>query len=119
MDMGLVRIVFECEKKPGDKTKIIEEPIWTLYCNGKKSGYGVKRDPSDEDLSVMQKLRAVSIGAGVLPNDNTLEERNHGELTYVRGHFDRVTGSKDSETYYMVNPEGHDGPELSIFFIRI
>ncbi|CBI35074.3 unnamed protein product, partial [Vitis vinifera] len=42
-----------------------------------------------------------------------------GELTYMRAHFQRVIGSKDSETYYMMNPDSNTGPELSIFFVRI
>ncbi|KAF5729336.1 hypothetical protein HS088_TW21G01501 [Tripterygium wilfordii] len=117
MGMGLVRIALECEKKPAEKIKIIDEPIWTMYCNGRKSGYGVKREPTDEDLMVMQLLHAVSMGAGVVPNNG--EEHQDGELAYMRASFERVTGSKDSETYYMLNPDGNCGPELSIFFVRI
>lgn len=118
MSMGLVRIALECEKHPaGEKTKIIEEPIWTLYCNGRKSGYGVRREPTEDDLAVMQLLHAVSMGAGVLPMDSM--DQMDGDLTYMRAHFERVVGSKDSETYYMMNPDGNSGPELSIFFIRI
>ncbi|XP_015581355.2 protein MIZU-KUSSEI 1 [Ricinus communis] len=117
MGMGLVRVALECEKKPHEKTKIIDEPIWTMYCNGRKIGYGVKREPTDEDLVVMQILHVISMGAGVIPDDGT--EQPDGELTYMRAHFERVIGSKDSETYYMMNPDGNSGPELSIFFVRI
>jgi uncharacterized protein (TIGR01570 family) len=57
------------------------------------------------------------MGAGVLPSD--MSHPSDGELTYMRAHFDRLVGSKDSETYYMHNPEGGTaGPELTIFFIR-
>lgn len=121
MGMGLVRIALECEKHPNDKTKIIDEPIWSLYCNGRKSGYAVKREATDDDLSVMQMLHAVSMGAGVLPSDITTSDHHgqEGELMYMRAHFERVVGSKDSETYYMMNPDGNSGPELSIFFVRI
>ncbi|KAJ7982386.1 Protein MIZU-KUSSEI 1 [Quillaja saponaria] len=115
--MGLVRIALECEKKPTEKIKIIEEPIWTLYCNGKKTGYGVKREPTDDDLNVMQVLHTVSMGAGLLPAE--LGDPQDGELTYMRAFFERVIGSKDSETYYMMNPDGNTGPELSLFFVRI
>lgn len=118
MGMGLVRIALECEKKPHEKTKIIEEPIWTMYCNGRKSGYGVKREPTDEDLIVMQTLHVISMGAGVIPAVDGTEQPD-GELTYMRAYFERVVGSKDSETYYMMNPDGNNGPELSIFFVRI
>ncbi|KAH7536729.1 protein MIZU-KUSSEI 1 [Ziziphus jujuba] len=117
MSMGLVRIALECEKHPSDKTKIVDEPIWTLYCNGRKSGYGVRREPTDDDLAVMQLLHAVSMGAGVLPIESI--DQSNGELTYMRAQFECVVGSKDSETYYMINPDGNGGPELSIFFVRI
>lgn len=118
MSIGLVRIALECEKHPSDKTKIVEEPIWTLYCNGRKSGYGVRREPTDDDLVVMQLLRAVSMGAGVLPIESI--DQSDGELTYMRAQFECVVGSKDSQTYYMISPDhGNGGPELSIFFVRI
>ncbi|PRQ55687.1 putative protein MIZU-KUSSEI 1-like, plant [Rosa chinensis] len=117
MGVGFVRIALECEKRPGDKTKIVDEPIWMLYCNGKKSGYGVRREATDDDLSVMQVLHAISMGAGVLPNDG--DELPDGEFMYMRAQFERVIGSKDSETYYMLNPDGNNGPELSVFFVRV
>ncbi|KAG9138265.1 hypothetical protein Leryth_001481 [Lithospermum erythrorhizon] len=120
MGMGLVRIALECEKKPSEKLKLINEPIWSMYCNGKKLGYAVKREPTNDDLSVMQMLHPVSMGAGVLPSDeNNIEASNEGEMTYMRAFFERVIGSKDSETYYMLNPDGNSGPELSLFFVRI
>ncbi|KAJ6961526.1 protein MIZU-KUSSEI 1-like [Populus alba x Populus x berolinensis] len=119
MGVGLVRIALECEKKANDKTKIEDEPIWTLFCNGRKCGYAVKREPTDEDLNVMQTLRVVSMGAGVIPTGDGADQPADGELTYMRAFFERVAGSKDSETYYMLNPDGNNGPELSLFFVRI
>ncbi|CAN6874395.1 unnamed protein product [Brassica oleracea] len=118
LGVGLVRIALECEKRPSERTtKIVDETIWALYCNGKKSGYGVKRQPTEEDLVVMQMLHAVSMGAGVLPVNSG--GGGEGDLTYMRAHFERVIGSRDSETYYMMNPDGNSGPELSIFFVRV
>ncbi|XP_060180937.1 protein MIZU-KUSSEI 1-like [Lycium barbarum] len=117
MGSGLVRIALECEKNPSEKLKLLDEPIWTMYCNGRKVGYAVKRGPTADDLKVMQNLHAVSMGAGVLPSQNA--ESPEGELTYMRAFFERTVGSKDSETYYMMNPNGTSGPELSIFFVRI
>ncbi|KAL2228488.1 protein MIZU-KUSSEI 1-like [Sesamum indicum] len=121
MGLGLVRIALECEKNPSEKIKLIDEPIWTMYCNGRKVGYAVKREPTDDDLKVMQTLHAVSMGAGVLPGESSAvgEAAAEGELTYMRAHFERVVGSKDSETYYMMNPDGNSGPELSVFFVRV
>ncbi|CAI8607440.1 unnamed protein product [Vicia faba] len=119
MGMGLNRIALECDKHPSnDKTKVVDEPIWTLFCNGKKTGYGVKRDPTDDDLNVMQMLHVVSVAVGVLPNE--MSDPQDGELSYMRAHFERVIGSKDSETYYMMMPDGNsNGPELSVFFVRV
>nr|GME10962.1 protein MIZU-KUSSEI 1 [Ipomoea batatas] len=119
MGSGLVRIALECEKNPSEKTKLIDEPIWTMYCNGRKTGYAVKRGATDDDLNVMQKLHAVSMGAGVLPSGNGESPAGEGELTYLRAFFERVIGSKDSETCYMMSPDGNSGPELSIFFVRV
>ncbi|XP_074576320.1 protein MIZU-KUSSEI 1-like [Curcuma longa] len=121
-DMGsssLVRVALECEKKldAGGKSCVLDEPLWAAYVNGRNVGYAARRDPTELDLGVMQLLHAVSMGAGVLPGDMT--DPVDGELTYMRAYFDRVTGSKDSETFYMLNPDGNDGQELSIFFVRI
>lgn len=116
LGQGLVRLAMECEKRPSEKRKILEEPIWTLYYNGKKFGYGIRRDPSEDDLKIMQTLNAVSMGAGVIP---AVEKADGDELTYMRAHFERVTGSKDSETFYMMNPESNNSAELSIFLVRI
>ncbi|GMY11260.1 protein MIZU-KUSSEI 1 [Fagus crenata] len=119
MSSGMVRIALECEKRGDkDKTRLMDEPLWTMYCNGKKSGYGVKREASEEDLNVMELLKAVSMGAGVLPGNSEIEGPD-AELAYMRAHFQRVVGSRDSETLYMLSPEGNNGPELSIFFVRI
>ncbi|PSS26848.1 Protein MIZU-KUSSEI like [Actinidia chinensis var. chinensis] len=119
MSLGMVRIALECEKRAEkDKTKLLEEPLWTMYCNGKKSGYGVQRDASEEDLQIMELLKATSMGAGVLPGKSDVDGPD-GELAYMRAYFERVVGSKDSETLYMLSPDGNNGPELSIFFVRV
>lgn len=77
----------------------------------------MRREPNDADVKVMQLLHAVSAGAGVFPA--YMADPVDGELTYMRAHFDRVIGSRDSETFYMTNPEGNGGPELTIFFVRV
>ncbi|KAJ6398033.1 hypothetical protein OIU77_018944 [Salix suchowensis] len=45
MSTGMLRIALECEKRSDkDKTRVLDEPLWTTFCNGKKSGYrGEKR----------------------------------------------------------------------------
>ncbi|KAJ4760366.1 hypothetical protein LUZ62_025400 [Rhynchospora pubera] len=119
---GMVRIALECEKQPDQKSKdqlrLLDEPLWTMYCNGKKCGYGVRREASDQDLSVMETLCPMSMGVGVLPGGSETEGKE-GEVAYVRSYFEHVVGSRDSETMYMVSPDGQNGPELTIFFVRI
>ncbi|CAM0880871.1 unnamed protein product [Alopecurus aequalis] len=126
---GMVRVTLECDKKQlqqqyqheGEAAlpprRLLDEPTWAAEVNGESVGYASRREATEEDKRVMRLLRATSMGAGVLPDD--MADPANGELTYMRAHFDRVVGSKDSETYYMDNPEGTAaGPELTIFFIR-
>ncbi|KFK31831.1 hypothetical protein AALP_AA6G164000 [Arabis alpina] len=114
-----VRIALESETKTSRK-KVLEEYVWGIYCNGRKIGYSIRRkNMSEEEMYVIDALRGVSMGAGVLPCKNQHDQEAEGEMTYMRARFDRVIGSKDSEALYMINPEGSGhGTELSIFFLR-
>ncbi|KAA0064359.1 protein MIZU-KUSSEI 1 [Cucumis melo var. makuwa] len=118
MASDILRIALESETK-SHKKKVMEEFVWAVYCNGRKIGYSFRRKQmSDDELHVMQHLRGVSMGAGVLPSPASEKDNLEGELTYMRARFERVIGSKDSEALYMINPDGAPGPELSIFFVR-
>ncbi|RDX70345.1 Protein MIZU-KUSSEI 1, partial [Mucuna pruriens] len=121
MAAGMVRIALECDKRgEKDKTKVVEEPLWTMYCNGKKNGYGVRREATEDDLYVMELLKAVSMGAGVLPLRSDDADADGRELAYMRAPFEHVVGSRDSETLYMLSPDmGSSGPDITIFFVRI
>ncbi|XP_062213151.1 protein MIZU-KUSSEI 1-like [Phragmites australis] len=127
---GHVRIALECEKKsknslpPDGNVSLLEEAMWTAYVNGRRVGYAVRREATEGDLAVMQLLSTVSVGAGVLPGDVVdapAGAEADSEVAYMRAGFDRVIGSKDSESFYMVSPEGDagGGTELSIFFVRV
>ncbi|XP_047329455.1 protein MIZU-KUSSEI 1 [Impatiens glandulifera] len=117
----IIRIALESETK-SHKKKLMEEFVWAVYCNGRKIGYSIRRrEMNDDELYVMQLLRGVSMGAGVVPcppEKGQAPAPVDGELTYIRARFDRVIGSKDSEALYMINPHGPTGPDLSIFFLR-
>lgn len=116
MASDMVRIALESETKTQRK-KLLEEFVWGVYCNGRKVGYSIRRKQmNEEESNVMQHLRGVSMGAGVIPSS---EHSGDGEITYMRARFERVVGSKDSEAFYMINPEDAQGPELSIFFVRV
>ncbi|CAN4089893.1 unnamed protein product [Withania somnifera] len=125
MSSGLVRIALECEKSTTTRRRVglFEEPIWTMYCNGRKCGYVYPRDCTDSDWRVLSTVQSVSVGAGVIPaavaDDGGRKNSAEGELLYMRAKFERVVGSRDSEAFYMMNPDGNGGPELSIFLLRI
>lgn len=119
MSAGTLRIALECEKHyERERVKLMDEPLWTMFCNGKKTGYGVKREASEDDINVMELLRAVSMGAGVLPGKSDVEGSD-AEVAYFRAQFEHVVGSRDSETLYLLNPEGNSGPDITIFFVRL
>lgn len=120
MASGLVRIALESETRT-NKKRLMEEFVWAIFCNGHKMGYSIRRKQKlEEEIHVMQLLRGVSMGAGVLPCPSSSEkDAVEGELTYMRARFERVVGSKDSEAFYMINPDGSEGPELSIFLVRV
>ncbi|KAL6187892.1 hypothetical protein ACLB2K_039287 [Fragaria x ananassa] len=121
MASGLVRIALECEKKTDHKKKglkLLDEPLWRTYCNGKKCGFAMRRDGGPEEWKVLKALEPVSMGAGILPG-NEDGAGSEGELMYMRAKFERVVGSKDSEAFYMMNPDGSAGPELSVYLLRV
>ncbi|XP_055802571.1 protein MIZU-KUSSEI 1 [Solanum dulcamara] len=126
MSSGLVRIALECEKtavQGGGRRRLglFDEPMWTMYCNGRKCGYATSRECTDSDWHVLSTVQSVSVGAGVIPvvDDGRKISAAEGELLYMRAKFERVVGSRDSEAFYMMNPDGNGGPELSIFLLRI
>ncbi|KAE8670790.1 Protein MIZU-KUSSEI 1 [Hibiscus syriacus] len=121
MASGLVRITLECEKKIGKKgMKLLDEPVWRTYCNGKKCGFATRRECGPEEWKVLKAVEPISMGAGVLPGSCKGNGGGpEGELMYMRARFERVVGSKDSEAFYMMNPDGSGGPELSVYLIRV
>lgn len=119
MASGLVRIALECEKKPERKKncKLLEEPLWRTYCNGKKCGYASRRESGPEEQKILKAVEPITMGAGVLPPAEG--NGSDGELMYMRARFERVIGSKDSEAFYMISPDCNAGPELSIYLLRV
>ncbi|XP_020597845.1 protein MIZU-KUSSEI 1-like, partial [Phalaenopsis equestris] len=94
---------------------------WRAYCNGKKCGYAVRRECGAADWRVLRAVEMVSMGAGVLPAAKETAGNGgegEGDMMYMRGRFERVVGSRDSEAFYMMNPDGNAGPELSIYLLR-
>lgn len=123
MASGLVRIALECERKKDNNNnsnnsgiKLSEEPVWRAYCNGRKCGYAVRKEAGEEDWKVLKAVEPVSMGAGVIPGNG---EKDAGDVMYMRARFERVVGSRDSEAFYMMNPDSNSGPELSVYFLRV
>ncbi|GAB4843876.1 hypothetical protein Ancab_013840 [Ancistrocladus abbreviatus] len=116
MSSGLVRIALECEKglppattARGRPVRLFQEPVWTMYCNGRKCGYATSRACSEFDWYVLSTIQTVSVGAGVIPlvvDGKSGGGAAEGELLYMRARFERVVGSRDSEAFYMLNPDG-------------
>nr|CAB3498321.1 unnamed protein product [Digitaria exilis] len=121
------RIVLEHQRQWGPAPSAASTPCgvgpllasatWLVYCNGRRVGYAARREaPSDAEGWVLEKLRAVTAGAGRLPG---------GGVEYLRGRFERIVGSSDAESFHLLEPIGWpevngDGDGgLSIFFHRI
>ncbi|KAK1408480.1 hypothetical protein QVD17_40291 [Tagetes erecta] len=128
MSSGLVRIALECEKQTRGKNSnnnsnnsnsLFNERKWSMYCNGRKCGYALRRECSESEWHVLRTVQTVSVGAGVIPLVEDGKRKGEGECVYMRARFERVVGSRDSEAFYMINPDASGGPELSIFLLRI
>ncbi|KDP20067.1 hypothetical protein JCGZ_05836 [Jatropha curcas] len=123
MASGLVRIALECDKedvkqerKSCSALRLLEEPMWRTYCNGKKCGFAARRECGAKDWKILKAVEPISMGAGVLPE---MGADGDGELMYMRAKFERIVGSRDSEAFYMMNPDSNGAPELSIYLLRV
>ncbi|OMO51967.1 hypothetical protein CCACVL1_29474 [Corchorus capsularis] len=125
MASGLVRIALECDKgkeeeKKGVSVRLLEEPVWRTYCNGKKCGFATRREFGDKERKILKAVEPISMGAGVLPGSGGGgADEADGELMYMRAKFERIVGSRDSEAFYMMNPDSNGAPELSIYLLRV
>ncbi|EOY15856.1 hypothetical protein QUC31_000752 [Theobroma cacao] len=121
MQYGLLRIALECDKHKENRCSspcsLYNVPVWSMYCNGRKVGFAIRRQMSVNDAAVLKLMQSVSVGAGVLPVSPKSSEED-GDLMYLRASFERVIGSADSESFHMLNPVGSTGQELSIFLLR-
>lgn len=98
MASGLVRIALECDKEEEKKvSRLIDEPVWRTYCNGKKCGFATRREIGAKELQILKAVEPISMGAGVLPGNGEEESADSGEIMYMRAKFERVIGSRDSD----------------------
>ncbi|RAL41255.1 hypothetical protein DM860_010049 [Cuscuta australis] len=127
MASGLVRVALECDKdEAGPAGPLLDRPgPWRTYCNGRKCGFAARRDAGEKEWEVLKAVGPISMGAGVLPPSGNGDDGGGsgggggGEVMYMRAKFERVVGSRDSEAFYMVNPDNNAAPELSIYLLRV
>ncbi|ERN01646.1 hypothetical protein AMTR_s00090p00103720 [Amborella trichopoda] len=67
------------------------------------------------DWVILNTMKSMSIGAKVMSLSSSEGEC---ELMYMRARFKHKVGSKDTESYNILNPNGSGGYELNVFFIR-
>lgn len=135
MASGLVRIALECDKEKEENKKaggrLLEEPVWRTFCNGKKCGFASRRECGAKEWKILKAVEPISMGAGVLPVNEDAESGggggcskegeggSDGEIMYMRAKFERIVGSRDSEAFYMMNPDSNGAPELSMYLLRV
>ncbi|CAL4907279.1 unnamed protein product [Urochloa decumbens] len=145
MGSGLLRIALECHRPisggvPHDGGGAAAagggasrtRNVWKASCNGRDVGYAVRRRPTDCDRRVLESMRTMATGVGVLPpavalegpNDGNLQQDGGGgcgEVLYMRATYERVVGSRDAVSYHLINPGtagGSPPQELSVFLLR-
>lgn len=124
MGGGVLRIALESNNNEGydshedsSSSSLLTTPLWNMYCNGRKVGFAIKRQPSKAELAALKVLTPVAEGAGVV-NGEEINREKSDHMMYLRASFKRVFGSFDSESFHLVDPRGIIGQELSIFFFR-
>ncbi|CAJ2677120.1 unnamed protein product [Trifolium pratense] len=124
MSKGTLRIALESSSSSSNNGRssstVLSTPFWTMYCNGKKVGYAVKRRPSNTDFEVLNLMRSVVVGTGVMKCNGEDDNDDDDEVMYLRGSFKRFGGgSSECESFHLIDPEGDNiHQELSIFFLR-
>ncbi|XP_074579056.1 protein MIZU-KUSSEI 1-like [Curcuma longa] len=115
---GAGRIALECDRLRW-AGPLLEAPRWAVRCGGRRAGFGGPRPATGAEARALEALKAVTSGAGRLPPPPPPSGRRGESFAYVRGNFERVVGSADSESYHLVDPTGSLGLQLSLFFLRV
>ncbi|XP_019102512.1 PREDICTED: protein MIZU-KUSSEI 1 [Camelina sativa] len=119
MGSGLVRVALECPTRPELKSCLLRSvPVWTMFCNGRKLGFAVRRSANEETRMMLKRLESMTVGAGVLPSGSGSGDSDADEVMYMRANYEHVVGSSDSESFHLINPDANSAQELSIFLLR-
>ncbi|MBA0860548.1 hypothetical protein Goshw_018718 [Gossypium schwendimanii] len=108
IDSSVLRIVLD----PVPDSGITQR--WQTYCNGQKVGFARRLVVGKEEKWVLETMQMVSSGAGFLLQKGS----DAGSFKYLRGQFERIVGSDDSEAYHLVDPSYWFGQDLSVFFLQ-
>lgn len=104
---GVLRIVLD----PVPNSGVMQR--WVTYCNGLKVGVARRMEAGTEDKWVLEMMHMISAGAGILLHKGT----DAGGYKYLRGQFEKIVGSDDSEAYHLADPSYCFEQELSVFFL--
>ncbi|OAY43647.1 protein MIZU-KUSSEI 1 [Manihot esculenta] len=116
MQCGLVRIALECDRSDFSSCPLRSIPVWTMYCNGKRVGFALRRKANDQNRSMLKTMKSMTVGAGVIPSG--FESMGSEEIMYMRANYEHVVGNADSESFHLINPDECPGQELSVFLMR-
>ncbi|XP_018488181.2 protein MIZU-KUSSEI 1-like, partial [Raphanus sativus] len=117
---GVLRIVLESNNNEGydshhdsSSFSLLTTPLWNMYCNGRRVGFAIKREPSKSELAALKVLTPVTEGAGIV-NGEEINRDKSDHMMYLRASFKRIFGSFNSESFHLIDPRGIIGQELSI-----
>lgn len=115
---GVLRIALESTSASSGGRSVLSSAAWSMYLNGRKVGYALRRRASAADVETLRRMGRVVEGAGII-GGKEVDGEEDDYLMYLRANFDRVCGaSGDSESFHLRDPNGSIGQELSIFFFR-
>ncbi|XP_015581266.1 protein MIZU-KUSSEI 1 [Ricinus communis] len=117
MQCGLVRIALECARPEFNSCPLRSIPVWTMYCNGKRTGFSLKRKATDQNRLMLKTMQSMTVGAGVIPAGfGSLG--NTEEIMYMRANYEHVVGNANTESFHLINLDECVGQELSVFLMR-
>ncbi|KAG5583815.1 hypothetical protein H5410_044249 [Solanum commersonii] len=117
MRCGLVRIALESSDSELNRCPLHSIPMWTLFCNGRKIGFAVRRRATQQTRIMLKTMQSMTVGAGVIPS-GLVSGTESEEVLYMRANYECIIGGADSESFHLINPDEGPGQEFSIFLLR-
>ncbi|KAK3138972.1 hypothetical protein QOZ80_5AG0375990 [Eleusine coracana subsp. coracana] len=142
MGSGLLRIALECHRPATASGRTHDgnaaatggggggssRNMWKASCNGRDIGYATRRRPTDWDRRVLESMKTMTTGVGVLPLPPAVgqegdldQQQQQDEVLYLRATYERIVGSRDAVSYHLISPGAPGGSppqELSVFLLR-